>query len=66
MLPDFESNLITHIFRKFWVCRTTGSDVNFAFARDNEEVSCNFEYNVCLSARVFYSLYSVFIIDANL
>ena len=27
MHPDFESNLITHIFRKFGVSRTTGSDV---------------------------------------
>ena len=27
MHPDFESNVITHILRKFWVSRTTGSDV---------------------------------------
>ena len=27
MHPDFESNLITHIFRKFEVSQTTGSDV---------------------------------------
>ena len=33
MHPDFESNLITHIFRKFGVSRTTGSDVIFAFVR---------------------------------
>ena len=33
MLPDFESNLITHIFRKFGVSGTTGSDVIFAFVR---------------------------------
>ena len=31
MHPDFESNLITHIFRKFGVSETTGSDVIFAF-----------------------------------
>ena len=31
MHPDFESNLITHIFRKYGVSRTTGSDVIFAF-----------------------------------
>ena len=31
MHPDFESNLITHIFRKFGVSDTTGSDVIFAF-----------------------------------
>ena len=33
MHPDFESNLITHIFRKFGVSQTTGSDVIFAFVR---------------------------------
>ena len=33
MHPDFESNLITHIFRKFGVSQTTESDVIFAFAR---------------------------------
>ena len=33
MHPDFESNLITHIFRKFGVSRTTGNDVIFAFVR---------------------------------
>ena len=33
MHPDFESNLITHIFRKFGVSRTTGSDVIFAFVK---------------------------------
>ena len=33
MHPDFESNLITHIFRKFGVSRTAGSDVIFAFVR---------------------------------
>ena len=33
MHPDFESNLITHIFRKFGVSWTTGSDVIFAFVR---------------------------------
>ena len=32
--PEFESNLIVHIFRKFEVSRTTGSDVIFAFVRD--------------------------------
>ena len=29
--PDLESNLITHIFRKFGVSRKTGTDVIFAF-----------------------------------
>ena len=33
MHPDFEWNLITHIFREFAVSRTTGSDVIFAFVR---------------------------------
>ena len=33
MHPDFESNLITHIFRKFVVSRITESDVIFAFVR---------------------------------
>ena len=33
MHPDFELNLITHIFRKFWVSRKTESDVIFAFVR---------------------------------
>ena len=33
MHPDFESNLITHIFRKFGVSQTIGSDVIFAFVR---------------------------------
>ena len=33
MHPDFESNLITHIFSKFGVSRTTESDVIFAFVR---------------------------------
>ena len=36
MHPDFESNLITHIFRKFGVSRTTRSDVIFAFVRGTE------------------------------
>ena len=31
MHPDFESNLITYIFRNFGVSRTTESDVIFAF-----------------------------------
>ena len=33
MHPDFKSNLMTHIFSKFGVSRTTGSDVIFAFVR---------------------------------
>ena len=33
MYPEFESNLITHIFRKFGVSWTAGSDVIFAFVR---------------------------------
>ena len=33
MHPGFGSNLITHIFRKFGVSWTTGSDVIFAFVR---------------------------------
>ena len=66
MHPDFESNLITHNFRNFGVSETTGSDVIVAFVRGNQGVSCNFEHIACLSVRVFYSLYRVFIIDANL
>ena len=66
MLPDFEPNLLTHIFRKFKVSETTGSDVIFAFVRRTQRVLRNFEHNACLSVRIFYSLYCVFIIDANL
>ena len=66
MHPDFEPNLITHSFRNFGVSRTTGSDVIFAFVRSTEGVLCSFEHNACLSVGVFYSLYCVFIIDANL
>ena len=66
MHPDFESNLITHIFRKFGVSETTGSDVIFAFVRGTQGVLCSFEHNACLSVRLFYSLYCVFIINANL
>ena len=66
MHPDFESNLITHIFRKFGVSETTGSDVIFAFVRGIQGVLCSFEHRACLSVSLFYSLYSVFIINANL
>ena len=66
MHADFESNLITHIFRKFRVSETTGSDVIFAFVRGTQGVLFNFEHNACLSVCVLYSLYCVFIIDANL
>ena len=66
MHPDFESNLITHIFIKFGVSGTTGSDVIFAFVRGTQGVLYSFEPNACLSVRLFYSLYCVFIINANL
>ena len=33
MHPNFKSNLITHIFRKFGVSQTSGSDIIFAFVR---------------------------------
>ena len=66
MHPDFESNLITHIFSKFGVSETTGSDVIFAFVRGTQGVLCSFEHNACLSVCLFYSLYCVFIINANL
>ena len=66
MHPDFESNLITHIFRKFGVSGTTGSDVIFVFVGDTQGVLCSFEPNACLSVCSFYSLYCVFIINANL
>ena len=62
MHPDFKSNLITHIFRKFGVSWTTGSDVIFTFVRDTPRVLCSFEPNACLSVRLFHSLYCVFII----
>ena len=62
---DFESNLITHIFKRFGVRGTTGSDVIFTFVRGTQRFYCSFEHNECLSVRVFYSLYCVFIIDAN-
>ena len=35
--PEFESNLITHIFRKFGVSRTTESRVIFALSEAPEE-----------------------------
>ena len=63
---DFESILITHIFSNFGVSGTTGSDVIFAFVRGTQRVLCHFEHNACLSVRVFYSLFCVFITDANL
>ena len=63
MHPDFKSNLVTHICRKFGVSRTTGSDVIFDFVKG---VSRSFEHNACLLVRVFYSLYCVIIINANL
>ena len=66
MHPDFESNLTTNIFRNFGVSRTTKSDVIFAFVRGTQGVLCNFERNACLLDLVFYSLYRVFIIHANL
>ena len=56
MHPDFELNLITHIFRNFRVSGTTGSDVIFAFVRGILGVLCIFEQNACLSVRVFYLL----------
>ena len=65
MHPDFESSLTTYIFRKFGVSRITGSDVTFAFVRGTEGVSHSFEHNACLSERLFYSLYCLFIIDDN-
>ena len=45
MPPDFESNLLTHIFRKFKVSEATGSDVIFAFVRRTQRVLRNFEHN---------------------
>ena len=66
MHPDFEPNLITHIFRKCGVSKTTGSDVIFVFVRGTQGVLCNFEHNACSSVRVFYLFYCVFIINANL
>ena len=57
MHPDFESNLITHIFRKFGVSGTTGRDVIIAFVKGTQGVLCNFDHNACLSVRVFYSLH---------
>ena len=66
MHPDFEPNLIAHIFRKFGVIRITESDVIFAFVRGTEGVSDSFEPNACLSTYLFNSFYYVFIIDAYL
>ena len=63
MRPNFESNLVTHIFRKFGVNWTTGSDVIFAYVRGTYGVSHSFEHNACLWVRLFYSLYCIFIID---
>ena len=66
MHPDFESNLITHIFRNFGVIGTTGSDVIFAFVGGTQGVLCSFEHDACLSVCIVCLLYCVFIIDANL
>ena len=33
MHPDFEANLATHIFRKFGVSRTSGSDVILSLSK---------------------------------
>ena len=33
MHPDFESNLVTHIFRKFGVSRISGSDVILSLSK---------------------------------
>ena len=66
MHPYFESKLIAHIFRKFGAKQTTVSDVIFAFVRGTLGVLDSFEHNACLLAPLFYSLYSVLIIDANL
>ena len=65
MHPDFESNLITHIFRRFGVSRITGSAVIFAFVRGIWGVSDRFKHNACLSTRLCYSWYCLFIVDAN-
>ena len=54
MHPEFESNLITNIFKNFGVNRTTESDVIFAFVGSIQRVLCNFEHNACLSDLVFY------------
>ena len=43
MHPDFESNLITHIFRSFEVSRITRNDVIFALVRSTEGVSYSFK-----------------------
>ena len=66
MHPDFESNLITHIFRTFGVSRTIGSYVISAFVRGTYGVSYSFEHTACLSTRLFFSFYFKLIIDANL
>ena len=66
MHTDFESNLTAHIFRKFGVSEKTGSDVIFVFVRGTQGILRNFEHNACLSVRVFYLLYCIFIIDASL
>ena len=62
----FESNWITHIFRKFGVSRMTESDVIFVFVRGTLGVWYSFEHKACLSVRLFYWLYCVFIVDSNL
>ena len=54
MHPDFESNFITYIFRKFGVSWVTRSDVIFAFVRGTLGVFYSFEHNACLSTRLFY------------
>ena len=55
MHPDFESNLITHIFRKYEVSETTGIDVIFAFVRGTQRVLRNFEHNAMLiSTRILF------------
>ena len=56
MHPEFELNLITHIFRKLGVSRTTRNDAIFAFVRG----TCFREFHTVLSTmRAYQCAYSV-------
>ena len=54
MHPDFESNLIKHIFRKFGVCGTTGSDITFLLLEAPKEF-----YAVLSTMHAYQCAYSV-------
>ena len=59
MLSDFESNLITHIFRIFGVSRITGSDVVFAFVRGTFDAVLSTMHAYQCPYSIYYTMYSL-------